>query len=85
MKINEKARSRMYGLTSAACALWLIQSLTEASKDGSLMSWPTIILSLCLTVVTLYCAVCARKEGRKAGRENGGEAIGIQDHKTDAS
>lgn len=72
MKIDEKGRSRLYGLTAAACALWLIQSLSEASRDGSLLSWSTIVFSLCLTVVTLYCAVCAWKEGRKAGKENGG-------------
>lgn len=75
MKINDKARSRMYGLTAVACALWLIQSLAEASRDGSLLSWSTIVFSLCLTVVTAYCGTCAWKEGRKAARgtvdENG--------------
>lgn len=69
MKINDKARSRMYGLTAVACALWLIQSLAEASRDGSLLSWSTIVFSLCLTVVTTYCGTCAWKEGRKVASE----------------
>lgn len=65
MRITGKARSRMYGLTAAACAIWLIQSLAEAVQDGSLLTWPTLIFSVCLAVVTVYCAVCAFREGRK--------------------
>lgn len=73
MKINDKARSRMYGLTAIACALWLIQSLTEASRDGSLLNWSTIIFSLCLTIVTAYCGVSAWQESRKADKKDGDE------------
>ena len=69
MKINDKARSRIYGLTAVACALWLIQSLVESSQDGSLLSWSTIVFSLCLTLVTAYCGTCAWKEGRTASSE----------------
>ena len=71
MKINDKARSRMYGLTAVACALWLIQSLAEASRDGSLLSWSTIVFSLCLTVVTAYCGTCAWKASSETVDENG--------------
>lgn len=73
MKINDKARSRMYGLTAIACALWLIQSLTEASRDGSLLSWSTIVFSLCLMIVTVYCGVSAWRENRKASAEEADE------------
>ena len=55
----------MYGLTAAACAIWLVQSLAEAVRDGSLLTWPTLIFSVCLAVVTVYCSVCAFREGRK--------------------
>ena len=65
MRITGKARSRMYGLTAAACAIWLVQSLAEAVRDSSLLTWPTLIFSVCLAVVTVYCAVCAFREGRK--------------------
>ena len=65
MRITGKARSRMYGLTAVACAIWLVQSLAEAARDGSLLTWPNLIFTVCLTVVTVYCAVCAFREGRE--------------------
>ncbi|OZG48963.1 carbon starvation protein [Bombiscardovia coagulans] len=66
MQITGKARARMYALTALACALWLVQSLVEASKDGSLLHWSTIVFSLCLGVVTMYCGCCAWKVNRAA-------------------
>ena len=65
MRITGKARARMYGLTAVACAIWLVQSLAEAARNGSLLTWPNLIFTVCLTVVTVYCAVCAFREGRK--------------------
>lgn len=67
MQIDEKARSRLYALTAIACAIWLIQSIIEASRDGSLLTWPTIIFSLCLAAVTTYCSICAWRGLSRSG------------------
>ncbi|MUH59293.1 carbon starvation protein [Bifidobacterium sp. GSD1FS] len=49
----------MYALTSVACAIWLVQTCVEANANGDLLSWSNIIFALCLTIVTVYCAVNA--------------------------
>jgi uncharacterized membrane protein YebE (DUF533 family) len=62
MKLNTHSRARLYALTAGACVAWLVQSLMEANKDGSLLTWPTIIFSLCLLVVIGYTGYCALKD-----------------------
>ncbi|AKV55424.1 hypothetical protein BACT_0958 [Bifidobacterium actinocoloniiforme DSM 22766] len=61
MKLNERSRARLYGFTAVACAVWLIQSLWEASRDGTLLTWSTAVFSLCLLLVTAYTAYEAVK------------------------
>ena len=51
--------SRLYALTAVACAIWLFQNCVEANASGDLLSWSNIILSICLIIVTGYCAVNA--------------------------
>ncbi|NEG56097.1 hypothetical protein GFD21_10100 [Bifidobacterium sp. SMA15] len=60
MNLGKRSSARLYALTCLACVAWLIQSLVQASDDGSLANWATIVFSLCLLVVigwTGYCAV----------------------------
>lgn len=59
MNINSTARARLYALTAVACAIWLFQNCVEANASGDLLSWSNIILSICLIIVTGYCAVNA--------------------------
>ena len=59
MNINSTARARLYALTAVACAIWLVQNCVEANASGDLLSWSNIILSICLIIVTGYCAVNA--------------------------
>ena len=52
MKLTTSGRARLYAITSASCIIWLVQSVIEANEDGTLFSYATIILSLCLVFVS---------------------------------
>ena len=58
MKLSDHAHGRLYALTSLASLIWLVQSLTQAHADGSLLTWPTAIFSLCLAIVVAYTGYC---------------------------
>ena len=73
MKLTEAHRARLYALTAVACAIWLVQSLMEASRDGSILTWPTLVFSICLVVVVGYTGFNAVRgwsahEGDEAAR-----------------
>ena len=59
MNITSAARARLYALTAVACAIWLVQTCVEANNAGELFSWSNVIFSICLIIVTGYCAVNA--------------------------
>ena len=56
MNITSAARARLYALTAVA---WLVQTCVEANNAGELFSWSNVIFSICLIIVTGYCAVNA--------------------------
>ena len=58
MKLSDHAHGRLYALTSLASLIWLVQSLTQAHADVSLLTWPTAIFSLCLAIVVAYTGYC---------------------------
>lgn len=62
MKLTTSGRARLYAITSTSCIVWLIQSVIEANEDGTLFSYATIILSLCLVFVSGYCAFNAIRD-----------------------
>ena len=62
MKLTTSGRARLYAITSASCIIWLVQSVIEANEDGTLFSYATIILSLCLVFVSGYCAFNAIRD-----------------------
>ena len=57
MNITSASRARLYALTAVACAIWLAQTCVEANNAGELFSWSNVIFSICLIIVTGYCAV----------------------------
>ena len=73
MNITSAARARLYALTQTlnsqlrkswktvgmCCAIWLVQTCVEANNAGELFSWSNVIFSICLIIVTGYCAVNA--------------------------
>ena len=69
MELTQIHRARLYALTAVACTIWLIQSLIEAYSDGSLLTWPTIVFSLCLLVVIGYTGYCAVKDWSPTERD----------------
>lgn len=75
MNITSAARARLYALTAVACAIWLVQTCVEANNAGELFSWSNVIFSICLIIVTGYCAVNAvlgwnTKEATQADNTN---------------
>lgn len=84
MKLTTSARARLYAITGVACIIWLVQTLIEAHGDGTLFSWATIVLALCLIVVSVYCVANAvrdwnadaRGTRRTDIRDNGGNTGG---------
>lgn len=82
MQLNERTRARLYALTALACLGWLAQSLYQAHADGTLATWPTIILSVSLLVVigyTGYCAVSGWRAPEPGESGDGDESDGDGD------
>ncbi|ETY72296.1 hypothetical protein [Bifidobacterium moukalabense] len=74
MKLTTSGRARLYAITSVACIIWLVQSVIEANADGTLFSYATIILSLCLAFVSGYCAFNAIRYWNVKDKESRHEA-----------
>ncbi len=72
--MNDGFRMRLYALTCIACIAWLVQSIAQDIKDGSLVSAPSIILIVCISVAILYTGVSAvqlwLKEGKRSDEGN---------------
>lgn len=83
MEFNTRTRARLYAFTCLACLAWLVQTVVQAYGDGTLLTWPTAILALCLIVVvgyTGYNAVAGWNagdgDGDGAGESHGGDGDG---------
>ncbi len=59
MNITSAARARLYALPAVARSIWHDQPSVEANTSGDLYSWSNVIFSICLIIVTGYCAVNA--------------------------
>ena len=69
MEFNTRTRARLYALTCLACLAWLVQTVVQSYGDGTLLTWPTAILALCLIVVVGYRVQRGgRVERRRRGR-----------------
>ena len=83
MEFNTRTRARLDALTRLACLAWLVQTVVQSYGDGTLLTWPTAILALCLIVVvgyTGYNAVAGWNagdgDGDGAGEGSGGDGGG---------
>ena len=71
--MNDGFRMRLYALTCVACIAWLVQSISQDIKDGTLAAAPSIILIVCISVAILYTGISAvqlwLKEGKRSDEE----------------
>ena len=71
--MNDGFRMRLYALTCVACIAWLVQSVSQDIKDGTLATAPSIILIVCISVAILYTGISAvqlwLKEGKRSDEE----------------
>lgn len=58
-QLSDRAKSRLYGMTSFVCSIWTIQTLIKAITIKSLWSWPNIIFYLSMIIVIFYTGLSA--------------------------
>ena len=66
--MNDGFRMRLYALTCVACIAWLVQSISQDIKDGTLATAPSIILIVCISVAILYTGISAVQLWLKEGK-----------------
>ena len=57
--MNDKAKSRLYTLTSIACFGWLVQVILQNRQTGEMWSMLSLIFYGCMIIVILYTAYSA--------------------------
>ena len=57
--MSDTAKNRLYALTCIACIAWLVQSIHEYVKHGTLISYGGIIFIVCLLTVIIYTGINA--------------------------
>lgn len=57
--MSDTAKNRLYALTCIACIAWLVQSIHEYVKHGTLISYGSIIFIVCLLTVIIYTGINA--------------------------
>jgi len=57
--MNDKAKMRLYALTSIACLVWLVEAMVRDYKNGQMWSLQSIIFYTCMFIVILYTAFSA--------------------------
>lgn len=57
--MSDTAKNRLYALTCIACIAWLVQSIHEYVKHGTLTSYGSIIFIVCLLTVIIYTGINA--------------------------
>ncbi|WP_051263297.1 hypothetical protein [Tuberibacillus calidus] len=57
--MNDKAKMRLYALTSIACLVWLVEAMVRDYKNGQMSSVLSIIFYACMLIVILYTAYSA--------------------------
>ena len=57
--MNDKAKSRLYALTSITCFAWLVQAMLQDRQKGQMWSLYSLIFYGCIIIVILYTAYSA--------------------------
>ncbi len=57
--MNGKAKARFYGLTSIVCTAWVIQTIVQAVKAGTLWTWLNLIFYISMLLVIIYTGLSA--------------------------
>lgn len=57
--MNDKAKTRLYALTSLVCTAWVIQTIVQALEKGNLWTWLNLIFYGSMFLVILYTAYSA--------------------------
>lgn len=57
--MNDKAKSRLYALTSITCFAWLVQAMLQDRQKGQMWSLLSLIFYGCIMIVILYTAYSA--------------------------
>ena len=57
--MSDTAKNRLYALTCIACIAWLVQSIHEYVKHGTLISYGSIIFIVGLLTVIIYTGINA--------------------------
>ncbi|MFV0556495.1 MAG: hypothetical protein ACK5LM_05290 [Lactovum sp.] len=59
MEMTDKAKSRLYALTSIACGVWLIQAVMKAVEQGQFWSYLNLIFYFSMLIVISYTSYSA--------------------------
>jgi hypothetical protein len=57
--MNDKAKMRLYALTSIACFAWLVDAIVQDHQKGQTWSFLSLIFYTCMIIVILYTAYSA--------------------------
>lgn len=68
MEMNEKAKSRLYGLTSILCLGWLGQAAYQAWKSDQLWTILNLIFYVSMIIVVAYTGFSAFESRKKANQ-----------------
>lgn len=65
-ELNDLAKSRLYGLTSIVCSIWLVQSIYETiQQKQEIFTVLNIIFYLSIIIVIVYTAFSAYEMKQK--------------------
>lgn len=65
-QMDAKAKSRLYGLTSVVCSIWLVQTIYETIQAGKILLTPlNLIFYSSLILVITYTAYASFDEHKK--------------------
>ena len=71
--MSNTAKNRLYALTCIACVAWLVQSIYEYVKQGTLTSYGSIIFIVCLPAVITYTGINALRGFVRSAARTGGD------------
>lgn len=73
--MNNKAKMRLYALTSIVCFAWLVQTMLQNRENGQMWSLLSLIFYGCMILVVLYTAFSAvqiwKTKDKMANKEDG--------------
>ncbi|WEG12490.1 hypothetical protein PU629_20705 [Pullulanibacillus sp. KACC 23026] len=66
--MNDKAKARLYTLTSISCFAWLVQAMLQDRQKGQMWSLLNLIFYGCIILVILYTAYSAVQMWKMNGK-----------------